>query len=77
MSIYVMGSAILDHSFVVYFAVNGQKQDIIGEVPEEKKEKVLPAINPDVRRKMRTNKWNLARCQLCGFHFEPDMHIFV
>ncbi len=26
---------------------------------------------------MRTNKWNLARCHLCGFHFEPDMHMCV
>jgi hypothetical protein len=26
---------------------------------------------------MRTNKWNLAKCHLCGFHFEPENHMCV
>jgi hypothetical protein len=47
------------------------------QIPEEKKEEVLSAINPDVRQKMRTNKWNLAKCHLCGFHFEPENHMCV
>jgi hypothetical protein len=50
-----MESVILDHSFVNIFCCKWTEADIIGRVPEEKKEEVLPAINAEVRLKMNTN----------------------
>ena len=76
MSIYAMGSAIPDHSFVNIFCCKWMEAGHHRASPG-KKDEVLSAINPNIRRKMRTNKWNLARCHLCGFHFEPDMHMCV